>query len=56
MTINMTSFATPLTRLLGCRYPVISAGMGGPARESLPPPFPMQADLACWVRCANHLS
>ncbi|CAE6818360.1 hypothetical protein R75461_05983 [Paraburkholderia nemoris] len=35
MAIDMTSFATPLTRLLGCRYPVISAGMGGPARAGL---------------------
>ncbi|MEW6340167.1 MAG: nitronate monooxygenase [Pseudomonadota bacterium] len=35
MAIDMTSFATPLTRLLGCRYPVISAGMGGPARAEL---------------------
>ncbi|MFL9867048.1 nitronate monooxygenase [Paraburkholderia fungorum] len=35
MAIDTTSFATPLTRLLGCRYPVISAGMGGPARAGL---------------------
>ncbi|SIT41506.1 2-nitropropane dioxygenase NPD [Paraburkholderia ribeironis] len=26
---------TSLTRLLGCRYPIISAGMGGPARSEL---------------------
>jgi len=26
---------TGLTRLLGCRYPIISAGMGGPARSEL---------------------
>lgn len=35
MTTDMSPFATPLTRLLGCRYPVISAGMGGPARSEL---------------------
>ena len=27
--------ATPLTALLGCSHPVISAGMGGPARSDL---------------------
>lgn len=26
---------TPLTERLGCRYPIISAGMGGPARSEL---------------------
>jgi nitronate monooxygenase len=26
---------TDLTRLLGCRYPIVSAGMGGPARSEL---------------------
>lgn len=26
---------TGLTRLLGCRYPIVSAGMGGPARSEL---------------------
>jgi nitronate monooxygenase len=26
---------TDLTRLLGCRYPIVSAGMGGPARSAL---------------------
>ena len=26
---------TPLTEKLGCRYPIISAGMGGPARSEL---------------------
>jgi nitronate monooxygenase len=26
---------TALTRLLGCRYPIVSAGMGGPARSEL---------------------
>jgi nitronate monooxygenase len=30
-----TLFDTALTRLLGCRHPVISAGMGGPARAEL---------------------
>ncbi|AJZ57043.1 nitronate monooxygenase family protein [Paraburkholderia fungorum] len=35
MAIDTTSFATPLTRMLGCWYPVISAGMGGPARAEL---------------------
>ena len=29
------SIATPLTEALGCRYPIISAGMGGPARSEL---------------------
>jgi nitronate monooxygenase len=28
-------FRTELTRLLGCRQPIISAGMGGPARSEL---------------------
>lgn len=35
MTIDMSSFATPASRLLGCRFPIISAGMGGPARAEL---------------------
>lgn len=35
MTIAMSPFATPATRLLGCRFPIISAGMGGPARAEL---------------------
>ena len=29
------TIATPLTEKLGCRYPIISAGMGGPARSEL---------------------
>jgi nitronate monooxygenase len=29
------SLRTDLTRLLGCRYPIVSAGMGGPARSAL---------------------
>jgi nitronate monooxygenase len=28
-------FTTPLTRVLDCAYPIISAGMGGPARSEL---------------------
>ncbi|TDY22785.1 nitronate monooxygenase [Paraburkholderia sp. BL6665CI2N2] len=32
---NTPVFDTALTRLLGCRHPVISAGMGGPARAEL---------------------
>jgi nitronate monooxygenase len=35
MTIDTSAFATSLTRQLGCRFPVISAGMGGPARAEL---------------------
>jgi nitronate monooxygenase len=31
----METIATPLTERLGCRYPIISAGMGGPARSEL---------------------
>jgi nitronate monooxygenase len=29
------TITTPLTERLGCRYPIISAGMGGPARSEL---------------------
>jgi len=29
------TIATPLTERLGCRYPIISAGMGGPSRAEL---------------------
>jgi len=29
------TIATPLTEKLGCRYPILSAGMGGPARSEL---------------------
>jgi nitronate monooxygenase len=29
------TISTPLTERLGCRYPIISAGMGGPARSEL---------------------
>lgn len=29
------TIATPLTKMLGCRHPIISAGMGGPARSEL---------------------
>ena len=29
------TITTPLTEKLGCRYPIISAGMGGPARSEL---------------------
>jgi len=29
------TIATPLTERLGCRYPIISAAMGGPARSEL---------------------
>lgn len=29
------TITTPLTKALGCRYPIISAGMGGPARSEL---------------------
>jgi nitronate monooxygenase len=29
------TIATPLTERLGCRYPIVSAGMGGPARSEL---------------------
>jgi nitronate monooxygenase len=32
MTVSMT---TPLTEILGCHHPIISAGMGGPARAEL---------------------
>jgi nitronate monooxygenase len=35
MNANAAPFSTPLTRLLGCRHPVICAGMGGPARAEL---------------------
>jgi nitronate monooxygenase len=33
--METASFSTPLTRLLGCRHPIICAGMGGPARAEL---------------------
>src|ERR1041384_4556939 len=33
--IMTETIATPLTERLGCRYPIISAGMGGPARAEL---------------------
>lgn len=29
------TITTPLTETLGCRYPIVSAGMGGPARSEL---------------------
>jgi nitronate monooxygenase len=35
MTANAAPFDTELTRVLGCLYPIISAGMGGPARAEL---------------------
>ncbi|WP_168788582.1 NAD(P)H-dependent flavin oxidoreductase [Paraburkholderia aromaticivorans] len=35
MTIDAGPFATELTLALGCRHPIISAGMGGPARAEL---------------------
>jgi nitronate monooxygenase len=35
MIANAAPFETELTRVLGCRYPIISAGMGGPARAEL---------------------
>lgn len=35
MTENAAPFSTALTRLLGCRHPIISAGMGGVARAEL---------------------
>ncbi|CAB3708804.1 NAD(P)H-dependent flavin oxidoreductase [Paraburkholderia rhynchosiae] len=35
MTEKVARFETALTRLLGCRHPIISAGMGGPARAEL---------------------
>jgi len=33
--MSTETIATPLTERLGCRYPIISAGMGGPARSEL---------------------
>lgn len=33
--VQADAFHTALTRLLGCRYPIVSAGMGGPARSEL---------------------
>ncbi|BAO91700.1 NAD(P)H-dependent flavin oxidoreductase [Caballeronia cordobensis] len=35
MIANAAPFDTELTRVLGCRYPILSAGMGGPARAEL---------------------
>jgi len=35
MNANAAPFQTALTRLLGCRHPIICAGMGGPARAEL---------------------
>lgn len=35
MTRGAAPFSTPLTRLLGCHHPIVSAGMGGPARAEL---------------------
>src|SRR5919197_508679 len=35
MTPATETIATPLTERLGCRYPILSAGMGGPARSEL---------------------
>lgn len=35
MTASAASFDTALTRVLGCRHPIICAGMGGPARAEL---------------------
>jgi nitronate monooxygenase len=35
MTEIKETIETPLTARLGCRYPIISAGMGGPARSEL---------------------
>jgi nitronate monooxygenase len=35
MTEPNETIETPLTERLGCRYPIISAGMGGPARSEL---------------------
>src|SRR5690242_540940 len=34
-TITTPQITTPLTKALGCRHPIISAGMGGPARSDL---------------------
>jgi len=31
----MSALDTPLARLLGCRWPILQAGMGGPARSEL---------------------
>lgn len=33
--INHSHFATPLTQILGCEYPILAAGMGGVARHKL---------------------
>lgn len=35
MNAHPDPFSTPLTGLLGCRHPIICAGMGGPARAEL---------------------
>src|SRR5215469_15252018 len=35
MNVESDCLRTGLTRLLGCRYPIVSAGMGGPARSEL---------------------
>src|SRR5919197_4552039 len=35
MTPATETIATPLTDRLGCRYPILCAGMGGPARSEL---------------------
>lgn len=32
---NAAPFTTALTQLLGCRHPIVCAGMGGPARAEL---------------------
>lgn len=33
--MNVPTISTKLTEVLGCRYPIICAGMGGPARSEL---------------------
>jgi len=35
MNANTDPFSTALTSLLGCRHPIICAGVGGPARAEL---------------------
>jgi len=47
------TISTALTERLGCRYPIISAGMGGPARAL--PRFPRQAASACSAWYGRHL-
>ena len=56
MTTDASPFATPLTQLLGCLYPIISAGTRGRREPSLQRPFPMPEGWVCSVWCASRLS